>query len=418
VPGLEPPPPSVKDDERQSYDTDRPCLSRGQARRVQAVLFRNRVRDNTEEWLQALNEVLYELKADCTSDDFLLLAVTTIQMESNVRIDPPVANANLETLYANRLRQFRKEHMLEAAALDASGLDDQVRAKLRQDTRKGKVRTEADLDRYVAGDLRPWLLKILQSGYRLPESFAKLVVARAVPDPVHTIGPMQVDFTKAYRNAIKRGEKVASPTAMKEWLLDPQTALRRGLKEGVYLLQISYRHYLPLLAPEQAVLFSGADYNAGEFSSRNAAFQERLSILTGRKLVLDGDVLLYLEGAPEAAHSKTEDAVLDALGPALSPDAIRRDLLLEKEPEFSETATAKAVCRKYEARRHMACLAARLPVGAANPTAENKWGKTLTPADYAYGYVKRYRTNRAAYDEVSAAEPALLPAVTSLRVEP
>jgi hypothetical protein len=411
---LAPPPPSLKDDSRQIYDPDRPCLTRGQARRTQAVLFRNRVRDNPEEWIRALNEVLYELKADCASDDFLMLAVTTIQMESNVRVDPPVANANLEAIYANRLKQFRRAHVLEAAALNASGLDDQLRAKLRQDTRKGKVRTEADLDRYVLTDLRPWLLRTLQSDYHLPQSFAELVVARSVPDPVHTIGPMQVDVTKATRNALKRGEKVPSVAAMKAWLLDPQTALRRGLMEGVYLLQLTYGHYTQRLTPEQAVLFSAADYNAGEFSSRNAAFQERVSILSGHKLVLDGDLLLYQDGVAEAVHSKTESEVLDLIGAELTPDRVRRDLLLEKEPGFSDTATAKAVCAKFQARRRTACVEARLPIGATNPTSEEKWGKSLTPADYAYGYVKRYRTNRAAYDEASALAADGLPAVTAL----
>lgn len=411
---LAPPPPSVKDDSQQIYDPDRPCLTRGQARRAQSVLFRNRARDNPDEWIQSLNEVFHELKVDCASDDFLLLAVTTIQMESNVRVDPPVANANLESLYANRLKQFRREHIFEAAALNVSGLDDQLRHKLRQDTRKGKVHTEADLDRYVTVDLRPWLLKTLQSDYHLPESMATLVVTRAVPDPVHTIGPMQVDFDKAYRNAVKRGEKVPSVQSMKAWLLDPQTALKRGLKEGVYLLQLSYQYYFPRMPSDQAVLFSGADFNAGEYSSRNAAFQERVAILTGRKLVLDGDLLLYINGEPEAVHSKTEDGVLDVLQSEMTADQVRRDLLTEKDPGFSETRTAKAICQKFEVRRRMLCTQARLPVGASNPTAENKWGKTLTPADYAYGYVKRFRTNRAAYDEASAVQLDLLPVAASL----
>ena len=411
---LEPPRPSPKDDSLQIYDPDRPCLTRGQARRARAVLFRNRIRPNPDEWIQDLNEVMFELKTDCASDDFLLLAVTTIQMESNVHVDPPVGNANLEELYANRLKSFRREHLLEAAALNLSGLDEQLRVKLRKDTRKGKVRTEADLDRYVLTDLRPWLLRTLQDDYHLLESLAALVVGRAVPDPVHTIGPMQVDVDKAYRNALKRGEPVPSVQAMKTWLLDPQTALKRGLKEGVYLLHLSYQHYVPRMERDNAVLFSGADFNAGEFSSRNAAFQEQVSILTGRKLVLDGDLLLYLGGVPDAAHSKTENGVLDLLQTQMTPDQIRRDLLLEKEPGFGDTRTAKAVCALFQNRRKMPCAPARLPVGAANPTAENKWGMTLTPANYAYGYVKRFMANRAAYDEASALDAGEAPVVGAL----
>ncbi len=404
---LEPPPASSKDDSQQILDPDRPCFTRGQARRARAVLFRNRSRETPAEWISALNDAFYELKADCASDEFLLLAVTTIQMESNVRVDPPVANANLEELYANRLKQFRKEHILEAAALGASGLDDQLRTKLRQDTRKGKVNTEADLDRYVGTDLRPWLLKTLQTDYHLPQGLADLVVTRAVPDPVHTIGPMQVDFDKAYRNALKRGENVPNVAAMKEWLLNPETALRRGLKEGVYLLQISYAHYRAQMEPDQAILFTAADYNGGEFSSRNAAFQERVAVLTGKKLVLDGDLLLYRNGTAEAVHSKTESGVLDILQSEMTADQVRRDLLTEKDPAFTDSRTNKAICTKFESRRRMPCVPARLPVGAVNPTAENKWGKTLTPADYAYGYVKRFRANRDVFAVASETEDPL-----------
>jgi hypothetical protein len=211
-----------------------------------------------------------------------------------------------------------------------------------------------------------------------------------------------VDVDKAYRNALKRGETVPSVHDMKLWLLDPATALKRGLLEGVYLLDLSYRYYLPLMEREKAVLFSGADYNAGEFSSRNAAFQERVSILTGRKLVLDGDLLLYHDGVPEPANSRTESGVLDLLQSQMSADQIRKDLLLEKDSAFSETRTATSLCTLFQARRKMPCAPALLPVGAANPTAENKWGMTLTPANYAYGYVKRFKNNRTMFGVASA----------------
>jgi len=98
----------------------------------------------------------------------------------------------------------------------------------------------------------------------------------------------------------------------------------------------------------------------------------------------------------------------------MTPEQIRRDLLLEKEPAFAESRTAQAVCVLFQNRRKSPCAAARLPVGAANPTAENKWGMTLTPANYAYGYVKRYNANRTAYDETSASGPGDAPTVGAL----
>ncbi len=403
-----PPPPSAKEDDRQVFDAARPCLTRGQVRRGQGVLLGRRSRPDLDQWMENLNRVMHDLHVDCSDDHFLLLTITTIQMESNVRVDPAVANPNLEQLYANRLKRFREEHILSAQVLNWSGLDDSVRAKLRKDTRKGSVRTEADLDHYVETDLRPWLLATLQKDYFVPDSLASSIVGRALPDPVHTIGPMQVDFSKAWRNARKRGEPIESARAMKRLLLEPETAMERGLKEGVYLLWINYRLYRGVLPPEEAVLYTAADYNAGEFSSRNAAFQEQVVALSGRKLDLDGDLLLYNDGVPAQQRSRTEEATAVLLQADLSPSAVRRDLLYEKEAGFGETATARKVCAMYEKRIKKECRTARLPTGAGNPSAEVKSGITYTPANYAHAYVKRFQANWLSYTEPSAAEPHAL----------
>jgi hypothetical protein len=47
-----------------------------------------------------------------------------------------------------------------------------------------------------------------------------------------------------------------------------------------------------------------ADFNAGRYSSRNAAFQAAVSQLTGRKLALDGDLLSYTGKQATAAPTK------------------------------------------------------------------------------------------------------------------
>jgi hypothetical protein len=379
------------------FDPEYPCLTRGQARRGEAALLGKRERPDIEVWLRTINRTLHEFKADCADDHLLTLVITTVQMESNVRVDPAVAVRDLEELYILKLKQFRQESTMSAQVLNLSGLDGLLRAKLRKDTQKGKVRTEGDLDRYVRQDLRPWLMKTLRTDFLLPESMARTVAERALGDPVHTIGPMQVSFGKAFNNARKRGEKLASAQEMKRQLLDPETAMYRGIKEGVYLLLLSYRHYRPLMLPEEAVLYTAADYNGGEFSSRNAAFQERLAALAGRPLSPDGDLLIYRDGKAEATRSLTEDYVELALHSEMSPSAVRRDLLLEKGPEFSESETARRVCVRYQARFKQECKPARLPKGAANPSAEIKSGQALTPANYAHAYLKRFQGNWLVY---------------------
>jgi len=137
-------------------------------------------------------------------------------------------------------------------------------------------------------------------------------------------------------------------------------------------------------------------------------------VLTGSRLVLDGDLLMYRDGIPDPERSDTESAVEDLLQSQMSAAQIRRDLLLEKEPAFAETRTAKAVCALFRTRRRTPCAPATLPVGAANPTAEEKWGRSLTPANYAYGYVRRFIANRAFYDAASSLDTGQAPVVGAL----
>jgi hypothetical protein len=98
-------------------------------------------------------------------------------------------------------------------------------------------------------------------------------------------------------------------------------------------------------------IYRFADYNAGRYSSRNAAFQMIVAVLSREKIELDGDLLRYkANGAPEDGKSDTEKAIaklvsqFDAL---LAEEQIRQDLLLEKEFEFSESVTFRMVREFY-----------------------------------------------------------------------
>jgi CO/xanthine dehydrogenase Mo-binding subunit len=97
-------------------------------------------------------------------------------------------------------------------------------------------------------------------------------------------------------------------------------------------------HLLDYPAPySDVMLYRFADFNAGRYASRNAAFQQSVSLLTGVELSLDGDLLV--PGQPLNAPGQTESAVRK-LATQLGMDnaQIRRELELGDEPSFNHSA--------------------------------------------------------------------------------
>jgi hypothetical protein len=101
-------------------------------------------------------------------------------------------------------------------------------------------------------------------------------------------------------------------------------------------------HLLDYPAPYASMLFRFADFNAGHYASRNAAFQNVLNLLTKSKLALDGDLLRYGEGAREPSNTELATRKLaDRID--LSESQIRNDLEQEKQEDFSDTRLYKRV---------------------------------------------------------------------------
>ncbi len=146
-------------------------------------------------------------------------------------------------------------------------------------------------------------------------------------NPVRTGGPMQVNVGFAEAFAAEN----PYPYPVSETIRHEVFSRRGGLYFGI-------AHLLHYPAAYPRILYRFADYNAGQYASRNAAFQNAVAELSGIPLDLDGDLLRYDRGRPAAQPGSTELALrVLAQRIDMGNDAIRRDLELEKANGFDKT---------------------------------------------------------------------------------
>ncbi len=146
-------------------------------------------------------------------------------------------------------------------------------------------------------------------------------------NPVHTGGPMQVSI--AFAQAHAKGYPYPVDGTIRHEVFS-----RRG---GMYF---GILHLLGYPASYSQPLYRFADFNAGWYASRNAAFQSAVSRTSGIPLALDGDLINFGTDKP----GSTELAVR-VLGKRLgmSHSAIRRALEKGDQPDFEQTSLYKQV---------------------------------------------------------------------------
>ncbi|MBK4715801.1 MULTISPECIES: DUF1615 domain-containing protein [Tenebrionibacter/Tenebrionicola group] len=153
-------------------------------------------------------------------------------------------------------------------------------------------------------------------------------------NPVRTGGPMQVSIAFAEQHASDYPWKIDGTVRQEVF------TRRGGLWFGIY-------HLLNYPASYSSPLYRFADFNAGWYASRNAAFQNAVSKASGVKLALDGDLIRYDSDEP----GQTELAVRKlASRLKMSDSEIHRALRKSDDPAFENSKLYNAVFSLAERR--------------------------------------------------------------------
>jgi hypothetical protein len=159
-------------------------------------------------------------------------------------------------------------------------------------------------------------------------------------NPIRTAGPMQVSVS--YAEAYVDRHPYPYPV---EHTLRREVFTRRG---SVYF---GVAHLLDYPAAYDQPLYRFADYNAGQYASRNAAFQHALSLASGVPLAPDGE-LTRLDGSDPPTSTELAARVLRKRID-LSDADIHDDLQHSRREDFEQTALYEkvyALADRLEAR--------------------------------------------------------------------
>ena len=237
--------------------------------------------------------------------------VAVAEQESTLQVDPQVTGlpAIAQREIENRATRY---HIPMLAVNAALALKSPTGATYRE--RLDKVKTEKELN-----DIFADFTNMVPLGGRM---FGSL-------NPVHTAGPMQVSIAYAEQHANEKHYPYPVATTIRN-----EVFTRRG---GMYF---GIAHLLDYPANYDDMLYRFADFNAGHYASRNAGFQNAVSILTKTPLALDGDLLLHGSSDPSQTELATRKLAekLD-----MNETAIRRDLERGDQDDFADTKLYKRI---------------------------------------------------------------------------
>ncbi|MDF0604220.1 DUF1615 family protein [Neisseriaceae bacterium TC5R-5] len=263
-------------------------------------------------WANDIYSAFKYLKIPHTVENICAIAAI-IEQESSWQADPVVPG--LPTIVWNKIGERANTYLIPLAVVKAAMLKTSPTGKSYK-ARIDSLRTEREMNNLFEDMAR---------------EASKLGLPFNMKNPIRTGGPMQVsiEFAEAHT-------KVWPYPYPQNSSVRQEVFTRRG---SVYFGSAILLQYP---APYKQMIYRFADFNAGRYSSRNAAFQAVVNKLSGQKLTLDGDLLNYQGG--NTSTSQTQTALLslsNKLG--MGKSDILRDLKLEKSVDFGQTPLYRKV---------------------------------------------------------------------------
>ncbi|BBS35986.1 hypothetical protein WP5S18E01_08330 [Enterobacter cloacae] len=277
-------------------------------------------------WAEALAKT-FESQKIAPTEENICSVLAVAQQESMYQSDPVVPGLN-NIAWKEIDRRAESMHIpvfLVHTALKISSPNGKTYSE-RLDTVKTEKQLSAIFDDFI---------NMVPMGQKL---FGSL-------NPVHTGGPMQVSIAFAEKHTDGYPWKIDGTVRQEVF------SLRGGLWFGTY-------HLLNYPVSYSEPLYRFADFNAGWYASRNAAFQSALSRASGVKLALDGDLIVY--GSSEAGTTELAVRKLSAkLG--MNNSDIRRQLEKGDSLAFEKTDLYQKVFTLAEQKSGKALPRAILP---------------------------------------------------------
>lgn len=339
--------------------------SPGEIRAELVQLMPGTVKDR-EGWATDITAAFAVLGIEATTSN-LCATLAVVEQESTYTVDPVVPNLG-RIARAEIDRRAKRHHipqLLVRGALALSSSNGKSYAE-----RIAGARSERELS-----EIHEELIAKVPLGQRL----------FAGTNPVRTGGPMQVAIAFAERHARDHPYPYGTTRTIRQEVFS-----RRG---GMYF---GIAHLLGYPASYGSPLYRFADFNAGQHASRNAAFQNVVSLASGIPLALDGDLVSH-----DSDRVGATELAVRSLGARLgtSDARIRRALERGDRHDFEETslyADVFALAEKLERRKLPRALIPRIRLESPKITREltTEWFATRVDQRHARCMARRIATTR------------------------